>query len=274
MRQMVGVLSATCAIFLVTACGKGLDASLSTTNEAAYRPSLNKAWKDMTEAQQEAYNWAVSDLNLDVLHARYPDATPRTIISKEADAVIKQQAGVAAQIASDLAENLPRIEKEEAALRIATEELDKIVVTQSFIRKSNFGFQTREVAYTTKNSGNIDVSTTYWNALVFVNGEERSDRKCRIFANYKYSGGLASDRVMNMTYSIGGFACNDWDTLEVKNAKTLSFRFDLDKESAKNFAEKHVLPALTSPTRSDFEYRVKQSKLLVETALKAKASLL
>ncbi len=63
---------------LLVACAGPLDRKLVTGQGSdAYFASLNPAFAQMSDHEQKAFNWAVSDIDQDQLHARYPHATPR-----------------------------------------------------------------------------------------------------------------------------------------------------------------------------------------------------
>jgi len=89
--------------FVLTGCDRGVDVKLSGLNETAYRASLNRAWQDMTGDQQRAYNWAVSDLSLKSLAAKYPEMTPRKVIEREADEYIARQTKKIPELKAELA---------------------------------------------------------------------------------------------------------------------------------------------------------------------------
>lgn len=255
---------------LLSACGKGVDAKLTTSNEQAYRVSLNAAWQDMTANQQNAYNWAVSNFTVDQLIAKYPSMTPRTVIEREADDYIKVKTQEVAAIAADLAKNADRLAQEEKMVRDVDVELAKISATGVDINNS-WGFG-KEFVFITKNDSQFDISSADWDAWLFINGEEKSDRHCKVSAYYKTHGGLPRGGSIQSSFGVGFTNCNNWDTLEVKKAKSKQFKLELDRDSVENFAEKKVRPQF-STTRATYENEIKAAKSEIESAMTAKAAL-
>jgi hypothetical protein len=255
----------------LSGCGKGVDAKLATENEQAYRPSLNKAWQDMSPEQQQAYNWAVSNFSLEQLVAKYPSMTPRTVINKEADEYIKLKTQEVASITAELTKNAERLAQEEKSVRGVTAELAKITATGIGISNKSFGIA-KEFVFVTQNDSQFDVSSAQWDAWLFIDDEQKSDRHCSVRAYYKVYGGLPHGKSLKYSFDVGFMDCTNWDTLEVKNAKTKRFKLELDNASVENFGEKKILPHY-STTRADYENAIKKAKDEIEVAMKAKATL-
>lgn len=269
MRKIYVILTVGLYV-LLSGCGKGVDAKLATTNEQAYRVSLNAAWQDMNAEQQNAYNWAVSNFTLEQLIAKYPSLTPRMVITREADEYIKVKTQEIAEITADLTKNADRLAEEEKIVRDVDAELTKIGATGVGINNS-FGFG-KEFVFITKNDSQFDISSASWDAWLFINGEEKSDRHCKVSAYYKVHGGLPRGKSMKYSFDIGFMNCNNWDTLEVKNAKSKQFKLELDRDSVENFAEKKVRPHF-STTRVTYENRINAAKSEIESAMEAKVAL-
>lgn len=259
------------AVFLAGCGGKGVDKKIATDSEAAYRKTLDEAWVDMSAAQQSAYNWAVSNYSLEGLIEAYPAITPRKVIDTEADLYIKHHTAEIATVTANLAGDAARLESEERHLKEVTEELGKIVIQPIGLKAGIFGDATLE--YVVRNGSKYDVSSVRFDAWVFVDGEERSDRKCELYGFFKREGGLASGKSLKLLATPRGMNCRSWNTLEVQKAKALSYRADIDVESVENFADKRILPELSKPTRSDYEQAIERSEEAIATAVRAKASL-
>lgn len=73
-------------------------------------------------------------------------------------------------------------------------ELAKISATGIGINNS-FGFG-KEFVFLTKNDSQFDISYASWDAWLFINGEEKSDRHCKVSAYYKINGGLPRGKSM------------------------------------------------------------------------------
>ena len=271
MRAIYAFLMSVGLALIMSGCGKGVDAKLATENEQAYRTSLDNAWREMSPEQQQAYNWAVSNFSLDQLIAKYPKMTPRMVVNKEADEYIQSKTQEAANITAELAKNADRLAQEEKLVREVNAELAKITGTGIGINNKSFGFG-KEFVFVTKNDSKFDISSARWNAWLFLNGEERSDRHCTIKAYYKIHGGLPQGKSLKYSFDVGFMDCKNWDTLEVRNAQNRQFKLELDNSSVQNFGEKKVLPEF-SPTRAYYENAIKAAKDEIEVAMKAKATM-
>lgn len=268
--KRIQTLSTITLLLFLHGCGKGVDAKLETHNEQAYRKSLNSAWQDMSADQQNAFNWAVSNLTLDQLIAKYPSMTPKTVITSEADEYIQLKTRETAEISAALAKDANRLAQEAQLLSDIDAELSKISAKGISISNSvGFG---KEFIFTTTNGSEYDISSATWDAWLFIDSEERSDRHCRIHAYYKTRGGMPSGRTVKHSFEVGFMNCENWDTLEVRNARTKHFKLQLDFDSIENFAEKKVRPRF-STTRATYEEKIKAATHEIETAVKAKATL-
>lgn len=270
MRKFFVVLILSAFALTLSGCGKGIDAKLATESEGAYRNSLNSAFRDMRPEQQQAFNWAVSNFSLEQLIAKYPQITPRMVVSKEADEYIKIKSQEVATITAELDKNSERLAQEEKLIHDVNTELGKITVTAADLRSKSFGFG-NELVFITKNESQFDVSSASWNTWLFIGDEQKSDRHCSIHAYYKVHGGLPQGNSLKYSSDVSFMGCRNWDTLEVKNAKNKRFEFKLDTASVQNYGDKKILPNY-SPRRADYENAIKAAKDEIEQAVKAKAT--
>lgn len=250
-------------VLLAGCTGKGLDAPLTTTDEASYRASLDAAWVDMTEPQQAAFNWAVSDLNLQQLAAKYPSVTPREVIRREADEYLERKTQQAAQITAELAAKAEQLAAQEAALQEVEAELAKISATGQTIQ-DRFGFG-KDFVYEVRNGSRFNLSSAQWNAWLYLNDEDTSTRHCKVYGNFKHHGGLRAASSMQQTFEVGFMHCENWNTLEVQNAKNKQYLMELEPASVKNFDEQPILPA-RSTTRADYETAIAAAQQEAENA--------
>ena len=119
MKAMVKARSAAACVvasLVLLGCGsgEGLDAKLASESEAAYRTSLNKAWLKMSAEEQNAYNWAVDNLSMDMFLVKYPKATPREVINRQADEYIKSVTERIAKTAAEYAQQKKTLDEQEA----------------------------------------------------------------------------------------------------------------------------------------------------------------
>jgi hypothetical protein len=275
MKAMVKARSAAACVvasLVLLGCGsgEGLDAKLASESEAAYRTSLNKAWLKMSTEEQNAYNWAVDNLSMDMFLVKYPKATPREVINRQADEYIKSVTERIAKTTAEYAQQKKTLDEQEANLAQVDAELGKITASSiAIVRGAAFGDP--EIRYTVSNNSRYNVSKAYFNAWVFVDGEQQSNRSCRVFGYFKSAGGLSAGKTLNARHSLFS-GCDAWKTLEVKNAKQLQYQMEIDKESAEDFGERKIRPSY-SPTKADYERRLKQDADNVAAAVKIKADL-
>lgn len=270
-RRTFPALLAAGLTLLLSGCGKGVDATLQTANAEVYHPSLAKAWQDMSSEQQKSFNWAVSDLSLETLHQKHPNATPRRVITDEADQYIKAQTQEAAAVTTELAKNADRLAQQEAAAGAAKLELTKLAIGGAKIAKDGF-FSHSSLSFIVRNNSKYDISSAEWDAWLFLDGEQESTRKCTVYGKFKYQGGLASGRTLDDTQELNLGACESWDTLQVRNARQKHFQFKLVEAKVMGYDEKPVVPRY-SPSRRDYEDQIATAKNNIARAVEAKAAL-
>ncbi|CAL60809.1 hypothetical protein HEAR0609 [Herminiimonas arsenicoxydans] len=250
--------------------GEGIDAKLASESEAAYRTSLNKAWLKMSAEEQSSYNWAVNNLSLDMFLVKYPNATPREVINRQADEYIKAVSERIATTTAEYAQQKKTLDEQEAILAQVDAELGKITASSiAIVRGTSFGDP--EIRYTVTNNSRFNVSKAYLDAWVFVDGEQKSSRSCRVFGYFKSDGGLSAGKTLSTRHSLFS-GCDAWKTLEVKNAKQLQYQMEIDKASVEDFGERKIRPTY-SPTRADYEKQLKQDAENVAAVVKLKADL-
>lgn len=272
LRNQLGIVVVAAAAAIMAGCsGKGIDARLSTANEASYRDSLNRAWKEMTVEQQNAFNWAVSDMSLPGLMANYQNPTPREVISKETDGYIKKKTLDLANLTAEYAKVSEKLEEQERAVQDARNELGKIKVTSASLRKTEF-FNDPQIVFVTQNNSRYGVSQAEWDAWLFLDGEEKSNRYCKVSAYYSVDGGLDSKKSKQYSTHNLSFDCRGWDTIEVQRAKTKNVVMDLDLESVKDFGERKILPSF-EVTKATYEDAIKKAKDEIQVAANMKAVL-
>lgn len=260
-------------IVSLTAClesGKGIDAKLVMTDEPRYRKALAVAWKDMTQAQREAFNWAVSDFDLYNLMAAYPKGTPREVISSEADKYIKQQSELLAKYTATYQVDYPILEKQEKQIEEVKAELKKITAGDAKLIFDSHGYL-KELAYTTTNNSQYDIGSAQWKAWVFLNGEQRTTRSMDVYASYgHYKNGLKSGASTKMTEST--FSSDQLKTAEVKTAKEIKIQLELDLLSVNDLGERRIMPFFEK-RHIDYKEAIAKVEANIEGAKAHKATL-
>lgn len=226
------VALAACALLALGACSKGIDKSLVTDKgPEAYRASLSVAAKDFSDREREAFDWAVSDLSLDALNARYPNKSAREVIRGEVKAVLK---GYPPQIAE--------LDKQVITWKSTAEEIQKVTADHvEFALERDFhGLQPRIQAVATNNS-KFGYSSLYWRAGLFLNGAAEPVATAELIDLYKDESGLKPGEAKPRRFHVG-FVTGDaaWTTLEVQNAQQRVVKLIVMPERAEDFGEKLI----------------------------------
>ena len=161
--------------------------------------------------QQEAFNWAVSDINFENLHAKYPNASPRKIIRGEVKAVL-----------DTYPERINRLKTNSSKFVDIRNELSKVSVTYADLSHSNeFVFRGKPIlTMGIENESTLPISSLDWNASLFLDGSDKPVATQRVTADMRDAGGMKPGDSFKVTIRIGGPLGNDaWETLEIKNAK-------------------------------------------------------
>lgn len=217
----------------LTGCSKGLDKPLVTDKgDVAYKASRDAAAKDMDERSMQAFNWAVSDLTLEVLNGRYPNQPMRTIIRGEVKAV---QETASARI--------PELEAAQKTWNAGAEQISKVVTEDvSFALESDFhGLQPR-IRATVRNGSPHSYSVLRWRAALYLDDAAEPAAVTDLFDTYKSDGGLPAGEARQRQFTVG-FVTGDaaWTTLQVQQAKKLVVRLMVLPESATDYAEKLLI---------------------------------
>ena len=195
----------------LAACTGPMDSALVTDKgEAAYFQRLNPLFAQMTPAQQEAFNWSVSDLSIDAINQRYPGASPRRIIEGEAALVQKTYK--------------ERIN----ALQPALQQYRQFKGELEQLRSDNIQFRIDQDFHGSQpwlkadfhNGSPLSFSTTGWSAELYLDGSDAPVASYTFTLNHRNRGGLLPDESENHDIHLG-FVTGDasWMTLEVRNAR-------------------------------------------------------
>jgi hypothetical protein len=218
----------------LAACGGPLDQSLVTdSTPQAYRASLEPAFAQLTPHQQEAFNWAVSDFDLAKLHAKYPNASPRTIVRGEVAEVLHEAPARIAAFQSRL--------QATAGMR---EDLAKLTVVEARfrIKKDFFGLQP-QILIAVHNGSSKPVSMLRWRADLYLDDIKEPVASTVITDDYRRDGGLRPGEKASRLFTIG-FVRGDetWTTLEIRNAQRTRVELTPLLDSIADFGERPYLP--------------------------------
>ena len=215
-------------------CGGPADRGLDTgTTPQAYRASLDAIFPTLSAHEQEAYNWAVSDFDLAKLHAKYPNASPRTIVR-----------GEVAEVQRDAPARIATLQSQLQATAALREDLAKLTATEARfrIKKDFFGLQPQVFA-AIHNGSTKPVSLLRWRAELYLDDSKESVATTVITDDYRRDGGLRPGAGATRLYSIG-FVRGDeaWTTLEIRTAQHTRVVLTPLLDSIADFGERAYLP--------------------------------
>lgn len=235
-------LAVTVFALTLAACSKGIDRKFdSADGDAAYRASLEQVVQEAGKQDLEAFNWAVSDLNLQALNARYPNRTPRDVIRGE--------------VAKVLREFPPVIAQRQAELKAWQTAADKIVRVQvegvSFaLEKDFFGLQP-VITATVRNASPHAYSSYGWVAYLYLDDQREpvadADVSVR-FGGADGGGGFDPGQSATARMTVG-FVTGErtWTTLEVQRAGKRSVKLVPRPQDARDLGER----AFVGPSPAD-----------------------
>ena len=195
----------------LAACAGPMDSALVTDKgEAAYFKRLEPLFAQMTPAQQEAFNWSVSDLSIDAINQRYPGASPRHIINAEAALVLKTHA----DRINTLQPLLQQYRRFKGQLQQLRSDNIQFRIDQDF-----HGLQPWLKA-DFHNGSPLSFSTTGWSAELYLDGSQTPAASYTFTLNHRNRGGFLPDESESHDIHLG-FVTGDanWMTLEVRNAR-------------------------------------------------------
>lgn len=265
MKRLVCVLASA-----LTACGwTGLDAKLDTSSELLYRISRDKAFKDMTAEQQDGFNWAVGHYTLYSFFAKYPNATPRKVISAELNTyeqfVTHELEGLKANFSRDTV----KLKAQDDQIAAMQSEASKIVMTHVNLRV-NWSHET-EVIFATKNDSQFDVSEARWTLQVYFKGQDKPAISCPITARYWMLGGLSSGASNNLAIYPGS-DCRGLNSPQVQDASWLKLNMKVEPESILDIDKKPIVPRFEITT-ADYEHAIAEKMQELEWAGKLREAL-
>lgn len=218
----------------LAACGGPLDTALVTGNGAdPYFASLNPAFARMSEHEQQGFNWAVSDLDLDRLHSRYPGKSPRQIIR-----------GEVAQVLETYPARIAELEPQAQQAAQMRAQLAQVTAVQTAFRieKDFFGLAPK-ISATIENGSPLPISALEWTAALYLDDAQTPVVTTTLTDNYRNQGGLAPGSQHRREFAIG-FVRGDetWTTLEIRNAKRTRVVLEPVASSVQDFGDRHYLP--------------------------------
>jgi len=247
--QFLNTITAISFAFVLAACGgKGVDQPLQTgQGSEPYNASLAKAAKDMTAANTQDFNWAVSDLTINMIDSRYPNGTPRKIIRGEA-ALIREGAP---KLIAELEASKPKFDALLADIARMKVDDAELVMERDF-----HGLQPT-VHATVANGSRLPVSQLQWRASLFLDGATTPVATAMLTDLYNNdfqgggilggqakieAGGLPAGAAAKRSFRIG-FVTGDanWTTLEIQNAKVRKVVLEVVPASVKDYGGRFYL---------------------------------
>ncbi len=250
--RRMGVAMILLAGLGLTACKGPADQGLVTGGtQAEYRASLDPLIPKLSKHEVEAFDWAVSDLDLGKLHGKYPGASPRKIIRGEVREVLDTYPGKI--------DALEKAAAEEAPLRT---ELGKITApdTEFAIDKNFFGLQPVVMAIVT-NGSRYPVSQLKWNAALYLDGADAPVVQTVLTSDFRQNGGLRPGGQFTVRLPVG-FVKGDeaWTTLEIRNAAKRRVVLEPVLDSILDFGERAYLADDPVPQIERMKAAIKDAK--------------
>lgn len=232
------------AALLLTACGGPADEKLVTANGLdAYKSSLAPIVAKLSPEQRTALDWAVSDLNLDTLHARYPGGSVRDIVRGEARLVLDTYPAAIAE--------LEKRDRVEAPLR---KQLARISATDvRFAVERNFFGPQPTIRASITNASGLPVSSLDWRAALYIDDRKEPEATTVLTSDFRENGGLRPGSRFSSRFNVG-FVRGDeaWSTLAIRNARSTRVVMEPVLESIRDFSNK---PYVASDTRAEIDRR-------------------
>lgn len=265
-KNVLGAALLAAFVMLLAGCGggKGVDARLSTTNEPEYRKSLAIAWQDMSEEQQTAYNWAVSGMDLYQVLARFPDSTPRKVVTVVADKYIADTSAELKKLETDFAADLPKLNRQEKELADIRAELAKITVISAKLDHKN-----EELIYTTDNKSRYNLSTAGWQVWVIADGQMPSNRSMYTTGDYGRALNGLDSGTSGQLKELTGFYRDKVHSVGIKRAKSVVVQMDLDPESVQDLQGHPILPKF-DVSKADYTRVIRETRTNIAAAKKFK----
>ena len=215
------------------ACSKGIDRALVTgEGDTAYRTSLDRLVPEATQEQLAAFNWAVSDLTIEAIHARYPNASPRRVMHGEAELMMESLPHRIAQLKAQL----PEWQASAANVAAVTATDIGFALNPGF-----FGLQPTITAIVANNS-KLSFARYGWTAELYLDDAVEPVARTRLtasFAHHNGGGGLDPGASASMSFQVG-FVSGDkaWSTLEIQRATKRTVKMVPDPEAARDLADR------------------------------------
>lgn len=243
--------SGTCRVSLVVfacvalnACSGPADQKLVTSQGLeAYQASLAPVVPKLSPEEAKGLDWAVSDLNLEKLNARYPNGSVRDIIRGEAKFVLDTYPA--------MIKKLEARQRTEAPIRNQLARISA-VRTNFFIDKNFFGLQPK-IQASIVNGSTLPVSALSWKAALHIDDGVEPVATTTLTNDYRNHGGLKPGGRFAATFNIG-FVRGDegWTTLAIRNARRTRVVLTPLLDTIKDFSDR---PYLTSDTEAEIARR-------------------
>ncbi len=227
----------TIAVSSLVACsGKGVDASLNLSSMEEFQKSYAIASKDMTQEQKDSFEWAVSNISLAQVSAKYSRPTVRAIVQGEADEFIKAHQKIIDKQKEIMASKHDLLTQNRNTQSEQLAELNKITASRPDTRNHN-DLDGQTFSFKVTNGSKYNLSSVAWDVNLFIDDEEKSDRKCSMTIHFNHGLDAKSGPVNAEKYWP---SCAAWKTVEVQRAKKYRFTFKVDPHWVNDFADKRI----------------------------------
>jgi len=235
-QTLLRTLCAVTLALVLGACSKGIDRALVTgEGQAAYRASLDRLVPEATPEQLAAFDWAVSGLSIEALHARYPNAAPRRVVHGEAERLLKE-----------LPPHIERLQAQLPQWQAAASQVASVDATDiGFELKPDFFGLQPTITATVRNRSALAFARYGWTAELYLGDAAEPVARAPAaasFAGHNGGGGLDPNASTRLSFQVG-FVSGDaaWKTLEIQRAAKRTVKLVPDAEAARDLSDRAIV---------------------------------
>ena len=190
---------------------------------------------EVTPEELAAYNWAVSDLSFDALHARYPNASPRRVVHGEAERLIKE-----------LPPYIERLQAQLPQWQAAAAQAAAVDATDiGFELKPDFFGLQPVVTATVHNRSALAFARYGWTAALYLDDSTEPVARTKLtasFAGHNGGGGFDPGASTRLSFQVGSVSGNPtWKTLEIQRAAKRTVKLEPDVDAARDLSDSAIM---------------------------------
>ncbi len=212
--------------------GPGFDRQLNTGSVEKFQESYAAAAASFYPQQASQLDWAASNLTIENIMERYPNATPRMIVQGEAKAELKR-----------VEARLNELKQQKAATDSVRNEIGKVRISnvQSVVEAQPYG-QTFKLSLDMKNDSRYAYSHLNFKARLYLNDNREPTAETTLTNNFNDINGLNPGQTTSSVYLISNsYDSRAWQTIEVRTAKIRRVEISIEPDSARDLGERLIV---------------------------------